>query len=108
MTGSKKLGASPRDLGISRADLWAFTGLVALDKVQETSRELCSEHLYNLTCNDWSLSCYAPFPQEAATLFKNGRIDCTPSSSASPKQGYLASKVEVTPDQNGNGAKTAT
>ena len=108
MTGSKKLNASPRDLGISRADLWAFTGLAALDKVQETSRELCSKYSYNLTCNDWKSSCYAPFPKKlATTLFKNGRIDCTPSSTASSKQTYLSSKIEVGPDQNGNGKKTA-
>ena len=32
------LAAAPRDLGFSRADLWQFAGLVALDNVQEHSR----------------------------------------------------------------------
>ena len=36
-----------------------------------------------------------------------GRSDCIPSANATPKQQYLASKVEITPDQNGNGPKTA-
>ena len=29
------LEASPKDLGMSRADLWAFAGLVALDGLQK-------------------------------------------------------------------------
>ena len=35
-----------------------------------------------------------------------GRVDCIPSSSATSKQKYLASKVEILPDANGNGKKT--
>ena len=40
-------------------------------------------------------------------IFILGRSDCIPSPTATPKQQYLASKVEITPDQNGNGPKTA-
>ena len=105
---SKMMVESPRDLGMSRADLWSFAGLVALDRVQQQSRKLCEEDKHGLTCNDWKSSCWSPFPEKFKnSLFKTGRVDCIPSSSATSKQGYLASKVESTPDQNGNGPKTA-
>ena len=39
-------------------------------------------------------------------FYTSGRSDCIPSSIATSKQGYLASKIEITPDQNGNGPKT--
>ena len=106
-SGAPALEASPKDLGMSRADLWSFAGLVALDKVQQTSQELCSTMNYNLTCNDWDSPCFTQFPLKAKQLFKTGRADCIPSSDATDKQGYLASKVEADPDQNGNGPMTA-
>jgi len=102
------LEASPKDLGMSRADLWAFTSLVALDEVQNHSRDLCQTMQYNLTCNDWSTPCWSKFhPGHARKMFVTGRSDCIPSSTATSKQGYLASKVEIAPDQNANGPKTA-
>jgi len=63
---------------------------------------------YNLTCNDWDTPCWSKFPAgQARKMFVTGRSDCIPSATATSKQGYLASKVEITPDQNGNGPKTA-
>eukprot|EP00091_Calanus_sinicus_P022191 TRINITY_DN6914_c0_g1_i1.p1 TRINITY_DN6914_c0_g1~~TRINITY_DN6914_c0_g1_i1.p1 ORF type:complete len:367 (-),score=81.80 TRINITY_DN6914_c0_g1_i1:436-1536(-) len=106
--GARPLTASPKDLGMSRADLWSFAGLVALDNVQQKSQKLCSDQtVYNLTCNDWTSPCSSPFPKEAKQLFKTGRSDCMPHPAATPKQGYLAAKVNVMPDQNGNGPMTA-
>ena len=67
------LEASPKDLGMSRADLWAFTSLVALDEVQKHSRDLCTEKQYNLTCNDWDSPCWSKFPtEEAKQMFVTG------------------------------------
>ena len=43
---------SPKNLGISRADLWAFAGLVALDQVQSQTQEMCLHNSYNYTCNE--------------------------------------------------------
>ena len=40
-------------------------------------------------------------------FYTSGRSDCIPSATATSKQGYLASKVEIAPDQNGNGPQTA-
>ena len=109
LENGKKLDNSPRDLGISRADLWAFAGLVALDNVQGNSYALCSENANNLTCGDTSTPCYSPFPKEALNLFKTGRVDCIPDPSKGNKKGYLVSgpnKIEAEPDRNGNGAET--
>ena len=73
---------------MSRADLWAFAGLAALDSTLKTSRELCEEVPEEVTCNDWTSSCYSPIPQEKAEiLFKTGRSDCIPSPTATSKQG---------------------
>ena len=102
----RSLDASPRDLGFSRADLWAFTGLVALDKVQENSFSLCSTYANNLMCNDRSTPCYSPFPFRARNLFKTGRRDCYKRYESKPFLGYLAKEIESHPDKNGNGEKT--
>ena len=54
------LSASPKDLGFSRADLWQFTGLVALDYLQVTSKNMCEEDVKGLTCDDWpATECYS-------------------------------------------------
>ena len=41
--GPKPLDQSPKDLGMSRADLWAFSGLVALAFYQKNTKELCED-----------------------------------------------------------------
>ena len=72
---SQNLDASPKDLGISRADLWAFAALIALDEVQKHSRDLCEEMQYNLTCNDWSTACWSKFPRgQARKMFLTGNF----------------------------------
>ena len=50
-----KLSKSPRDLGISRADLWAFAGLVALDRFQTETKEVCAGKVETggSTCRWW-------------------------------------------------------
>ena len=67
------LEASPKDLGMSRADLWAFASLVALDEVQNHSHDLCETMQYNLTCNDWDTPCWSKFPTgQAKEMFVTG------------------------------------
>ena len=95
---------SPKDLGISRADLWAFAGLLALDEIQQKTKKLCQMDEIGLTCNH--TQCFSPFQVEQfESMFKTGRSDCEPKSSHE-KQGYLAKKVEVHPNQHGNGQDT--
>ena len=68
------LEASPKDLGMSRADLWAFAGLVALDGLQKKTMKSCEKNLYAAMCGDNSTSCFSPFPESSRLLFKTGRI----------------------------------
>ena len=56
-----KLDKAPRDLGFSRADLWHFAGLVALDYFQNQTKAWCNdpEQMKGLTCGDWNKrECY--------------------------------------------------
>ena len=100
------MSASPKDLGFSRADLWAFSSLVALDFIQSTTQLMCQTDLKGLTCHDWPAEeCYQPFPGNARKLFKTGRVDCK-SKTSDQKFQYLAPKKEAVPDPNGNGDKT--
>ena len=41
------LSKSPFELGISRADLWAFAGILALDEAQRTTRSQCYNYNYD-------------------------------------------------------------
>ena len=68
-----KLDASPYDLGMSRADLWAFAGLLALDHFQIETQKLCNNEAYAATCGNTTTSCFSPFPEESRLLFKTGR-----------------------------------
>ena len=107
---SGKLDKSLKDMGISRADLWAFAGLVALDEFQIKTRGYChfqSKWNLSFTCGDENHTCFSPFPiVNLATMFKTGRKDCEPSPKADDFTQYLASKTEVHPDQNDGGLKT--
>ena len=50
------LKASPKDLGISRADLWAFAGIAALDKAQRYTKDVCTnikKKTSTRTCRWW-------------------------------------------------------
>ena len=97
-----KLDKSPRDLGYSRADLWAFAGLVALDEFQTRTRQLCFIDKHAYSCDQ--TECFSPFDQtQFEAMFKSGRRDCEPRFPDNPKLGYVASEKERTPNQHGNG-----
>ena len=100
-----KLEASPKDLGISRADLWAFAGLVALDEFQQKTKAYCKVDNVGLTCNQ--RLCYKAFDaSKFQSMFSTGRSDCDPKTDATTKQKYLSSKIEVHPNKNGAGQDT--
>ena len=99
------LEQSPKDLGISRADLWAFAGVLALDESSRRSRAYCDSFNVNLTCGDFS-PCFVSFPEKFDTLFKTGRIDCISDSTDDKKQ-YLAPLSEDSPHAVANGVQTA-
>ena len=101
-----ELSDSPKNLGISRADLWHFAGLIALDRAQERTHSLCSTQKQNLTCSDFS-PCFSSFPLYLTrSLFKTGRTDCIPHPAALPEHGFRSTGLENEPDKNGNGKQT--
>ena len=104
--GVPNLSASPYNLGISRADLWAFAGLLALDEIQSETKTICDEKPFSSMCGDNSTSCYAPFPESGKSMFKTGRSDCIPKTGASEFQGYLTDRIENQPKPDGNGNMT--
>ena len=100
-----KLDASPKDLGISRADLWAFAGLVALDEFQQKTKAYCDVDAVGKTCDQ--AVCYKPFEAaKFASMFSTGRSDCDPKKDVTAKQKYLSSKIEAHPNKNGAGQDT--
>ena len=115
-----KLPKSPRDLGISRADLWAFAGMVALDRFQANTKSVCSgqEKTGGATCRWWERPDYDPsqcfqgmqilhnkfhFNQsfsefkksDALSMFKTGRSDCEVNISS------LKSFIIIRPSHSG-------
>ena len=107
--GVQKLPKSPKDLGISRADLWSFAGILALDEVGRRTRAYCDAFdqgpNQEFTCGDWS-PCYAPFPKEFGDLFYTGRSDCQSKAKSHTLQ-YLAPLSEDSPHAVATGQQTA-
>ena len=104
--GKGKLRKSPKDLGISRADFWAFTGLVALDEYLAFTKTLCNHTTLEAMCDDTSTPCYTALPKFYTQMFKTGRSDCIPSQNATSNQGYVASKKESHLHHGSNGKRT--
>ena len=100
-----KLSKSLKEMGVSRADLWAFASLVSLDEYWQSTRGQCNLHNQEATCEEFK--CFVPPPKDnVKTMFKTGRKDCKPKSGTGPFQTYLTSEVEEHPNQNGNGQMT--
>ena len=102
--GSQNLEASPKELGLSRADLWAFAGLIALDEIQLKTKAYCDIDEYGYTCDQ--VQCFRPFHgSRFRNMFQTGRVDCQPKSD-DPNHQYLTGQTEVHPNKNGNGKDT--
>lgn len=104
------LWQSPKESGFSRADLWAFAGMVAVEH---------GIHLNNLACHKLDLDdahgilsqCHPrvgePDCEVAAPRpfhFASGRKDCVPDPTAD--QPYKTFKTELHPDPGANAAST--
>ena len=89
--------------GKSRADLWAFAGLVAVHKTIQNNNRKCQEAPCLLQVDETSPNCML---EPKTPAFKTGRADCVPSCG----DGYPAfctAEHENHPDPHGNGQKTA-
>lgn len=72
--GYQNLPSSPKDLNISRADLWAFTGILALAQFEQNTKIKCNLFEHDLTCGDGT--CYVQMPGGTAPkMFKTGKWD---------------------------------
>lgn len=104
------LSKSPKELGMSRADLWAFASMMAIE---------FGISLNNAACNDPDFvkkttprhdchprqgepDCLVKRPRQFR--FSTGRRDCIPN--ATNKFPYMTWKHESPPDAGGNGEKT--
>ena len=129
LPGMANLEKSPLELGMSRADLWAFAGVLALGVYLNIIHVICCKKIKqsNSLISDETLSftkvacqygneqygieykdkkdkyeeCYVQFGIHK--MFKTGRKDCQPKSG---NKLYLASKVENHPAIGFNGSMT--
>ena len=101
------LSISLRDSGKSRADLWAFSAIAAVEYTTETNNKVCEgnfDHNPGVTCNYKVMngkSCHIDFPSQIK--FQTGRKDCTEQILELP---YQTSKEETHPRVVGNGKDT--
>ena len=106
----KLLQRSLRDSGISRSDLWAYAGLVAIHKAIEHHNKNCNrgngeEGLCRNQINENSDDCTTEIPN---IVFKYGRIDCKPTckSPLDNLHGFCDGSEEKHPNPHGNGKDT--
>ena len=95
------LTGSLQQLGKSRADLWQFAGLVALERALERANRACDLDKWSrqqITLLENREAC--EFKLRAPLKFWSGRADCVPEDGGS---GYKASKTEVQPRLLGDG-----
>ena len=95
------LTGSLQQLGKSRADLWQFAGLVALERALERANRACDLDKWSrqqITLLESREAC--EFKLRAPLKFWSGRADCASEDGGS---GYKASKTEVQPRLLGDG-----
>ena len=101
------LQVSLRDSGKSRADLWAFAAIAAVEYTTETNNMVCDgTHNDNpiLQCNYKILNdqkCHTDFPRPIK--FRTGRRDCAEQIGDQP---YITTKEESHARPVGNGRDT--
>ena len=101
------------DRGMSRADLWAFAGIVALETGIKRNNDYCQKDITG-TCNaDKKIDCSITSIDEIiASTFKTGRSDCNPTDSEvacdapNDKYAFCTKKSEVKPNPHQNGTVT--
>jgi len=106
---SPSLEVSLRDSGKSRADLWAFAALMAVEFGKDTTNIACLEGDSSARIPSGSL-CLHNFGEPSCSVtmprgfkFQTGRADCVERDA---EFGYKATKEEVHPNPVGNGQST--
>ena len=104
-----QLRASLRDSGKSRADLWAFAALVAMESSSQINNKLCTPQGEEGLCpgqfDERSPPCSYELPK---LVFKTGRSDCVPTCTGSNSfYGFCSTAAEEHPDPLANGKAQA-
>ena len=104
-----QLRKSLRDSGKSRADLWAFAGLVAMESSSQMNNKLCTPQGADGLCpgqfDERSPPCNYDLPK---LVFKTGRRDCIPTcTGANSFYGFCSTATEEHPDPLANGKAQA-
>ncbi len=99
---------SLRSRGISRADLWAFASLVAVEEGIQRHNWACdgdrrSPHGGPIMCTQFEGQDVCKINPTRPFVFKTGRKDCDSSYTDEP---YKTDKIEVFPDEHFNGTMT--
>jgi len=93
--------------GKSRADLWAYAGLVTVQKTIENNNKKCNDDKLPAPCllqvDSSSKSCKL---EAGIPNFRTGRSDCIPNC-GEDKPNFCTTEMENHPDPHGNGNKTA-
>ena len=103
------------DRGMSRADLWAFAGIVALETGIKKNNNYCGQPINIEGCNaDKKIDCsITSIDENIESTFKTGRSDCNPTDSEvacdapNDKYAFCTKKSEVKPNPHQNGTTTA-
>ena len=105
----KDFNVSLFESGKSRADLWAYAGLVAVQWGTERNNRYCNTKgntkpgLCWNQINDESPSCLIDLPTPA---FRYGRSDCIPTCTGEDNFDFCTLNEEVHPNPHGNGKDT--
>ena len=91
---------SLKDMGISRADLWSYATMIALNEFFKQTQAQCSnpKRSYATTCDQYP--CFVEPPDTILKMFKVGRKDCQAKTEASEFNQYLTMNLEYHPDQD--------
>ena len=114
LSGSRNipdLEVSLADMGVSRADLWAFAGLVTVESFIMKNNEDCEAGAESTWCEgvvngNWTGCEFNLGLTKANMKFETGRSDCI--TSRHPAYLPEPEAVEVHPEVRGNGAATTT
>ena len=102
--GTRKLKDSLKNMGKSRADLWAFAATVALEKGIQNNNDYCDRHPGDGCGHLQAGKKDCKIKWSRPIKFQTGRKDCVSKSGAN--RSYFAAKHETHPNVHDNGPGT--
>ena len=112
-SGTTALSKSMKDKGYSRADLWAFAAMVAVQHGIHQNNYACTKDECRQNCmhirngneegEEFCMIDWDPKQIKKDFKFRTGRTDCKPSSKMAKWRPFFADKEEVHPNLHSNG-----